>query len=161
MTANRRRVRRTGAGAWRSAIAAAMLALLFATSLPALANQCAYSDGKNDNGPCIEVQNNLTWQAIPFNSLEMNLWCHGGPPPRNHKIVLNPNDSFTCRGIGAYTSVTLQRLQADCDMCNKFTDPCTGKTVLELTYNENYNYHYNNKVPREKIHFKSSCIVAE
>ena len=106
--------------------AAGVLALLLLPA-PALANQCVYSDGKNDNGPCVEVRNELSW----FHT--MNLWCHNGPTTRNHKIILRGNpDSFTCRGVsGRGTKITIQRVQIGCDTCD-LTYSCEGKLVVAL-----------------------------
>ena len=64
-----------------------------------LADQCEYSDNDNDDGPCVRVRNGLTHE--PFKNQEMHLWRYNGPPAADHRIVLNRNDSYTCRGIPA------------------------------------------------------------
>ena len=112
-----------------------VVALLFAmvAAEPAPAGQCSYSDGTTDDGPCMEVRNELS--RTDFMST-MNLWCHSGPTASTHKIVLRPNpDSFTCRGVTSYgdtsTAATVQRVQAGCNTCYKQTS-CSGKIILKL-----------------------------
>ena len=121
---------RVGSGVLSGCAAAVVLTALL---LPGsgLANQCVYSDGNNDNGPCVEVRNELG--GLGFQS--MNLWCHNGPTPRSQKIVLRDwptPDSFTCKGVaGAGTTVTIQRTKIGCDSCD-LTYSCEGKIVLKL-----------------------------
>ena len=112
-----------------------VLALQFLAG-PALANQCVYSDGNHDNGPCVEVRNELVGL---IGSFEMNLWCHNGPTKWGHKIVLkNHPDSFTCRGVvdergRTSTTISIQRTQIGCDYCD-LTYDCRGKLVLTLSH---------------------------
>ena len=107
--------------------------VLTALSLPgsALAGQCVYSDGKTNNGPCVEVRNELGGLGVQ----SMNLWCHSGPTPRSQKIVLRAwptPDSYTCRGIaGEGTTITIQRTQIGCNSCD-LTYFCEGKIELKL-----------------------------
>ena len=114
------------------AAAAGFVLALSLLSGPALANQCHYSDGNHDNGPCVEVRNELI-RLNHFGDHEMNLWCHSGPTSRSHKIILRANDqSFTCRGIpGEGTGITIQRTQVGCNTCDGHFD-CEGKVVLIL-----------------------------
>ena len=120
-----------GAAALFFAVAAA---LLFPAS--ASANQCQYSDGTSNNGPCVEVRNELgPARGIEWGTREMNLWCQQGPTPSNHKIILRnwySPDSFTCRGVaGQRTHLVVQRAQARCNKCDERIT-CEGKVVLTL-----------------------------
>lgn len=115
---------------------AGLLALLFAVAAPAPAlasdsqGKCVYAGIDSDNGPCMEVKNSLSYNVVQmWASREMNLWClSGSPTSATHKIILRPNDSFTCQG----DRVKVQRVQAACNTC-EFVSACgSGKSLLEL-----------------------------
>ena len=119
------------------AAAAAFFLALSVQPGPALANQCQYSDNDNDNGPCVVVENNLT--TTWFGNKEMHLWCYNGPPAEDHRIVLNPGDSYTCRGdsdhaISPRTKIKIKRHQVNCSDCIT-TYTCSGRKDVELTGN--------------------------
>lgn len=103
-----------------------VLALLFALGAadPALAGRCVYSDGTSNDGPCMEVRNTLEWAA----GRGLDLWCLFGPTAESHKIVLEPGDSFTCKG----KRVKIHR--APCTPCKvRSLASCgNGKTILKL-----------------------------
>lgn len=114
------------------------LALLLAVAAPdpAWADKCVYSDGTSNNGPCVEVRNNLdAFQRLGDSS--MNVWCYHGPTYENHKIVLRPpGDSFTCKGrTDRSVWGRIQRTQVGCDTCNigPLYSCWSGKTVVKLS----------------------------
>ena len=117
---------------------ALLLACLLAAAAPdagAEWGKCVYSDGTSDNGPCVEVRNDLGWQYIGDG--EMNVWCSYGPTGVNHKIVLQPlNQSFTCKGRSDKDNwVKIQRKQVSCDPCWP-KSPC-GNEKYEMSLREN------------------------
>lgn len=104
-------------------------ALLVPASDTAASWRCLYSDHTVDNGPCLTVINQ-NWRD-DIGSREMNLWCHSGPTSRSHKIILQPDDRFVCRGSGTSTTVTVQRTQAGCNYC-EITVDCQKRSLLTL-----------------------------
>lgn len=106
-------------------------AILFSLVMtdPALAGNCVYAGLASDNGPCVEVRNELGESRI--GNTTMNVWCLSGQPTStSHKIILRPDpaDSFTCKG----TQVRIQRVQAGCNTCDMESHCGNGKAVLEL-----------------------------
>ena len=110
------------------AAAAGVAALAWTLGAPdtALANRCSYSNGTSDNGPCILMVNDNNRTDI--GSREMNVWCHGGPTSRTHKIILRPGNQFVCKG----SSLEFQRLQIHCALrCHRYSS-CSGKRTYTL-----------------------------